>query len=181
MLTTAGNSATRVGYLDSGRIFRLCGDKKAQLEVGRNGDIDRLAHLAWSSSLKAQRTLAAHAERTVPVKTRAIAEEDYALRVVLEHKDDDGVTRVLEIGQLSSAFRADLGKLWSKVDQNSSLKPAENIPHLYLAAVGTVGLAEHERGAVKPPFSKSALALAPVIKGFPMVHFLLRWRSRFAR
>jgi hypothetical protein len=181
MLATAGNSATRVGYLDSGRIFRICGDKKAQLEVGREGDVDRLAHLAWSSSLDAQRTLATHVGRTVSVKALAVAEENYALRVVLGRKDDDGVTRVLEVGQLSTAFRADLGKLWSKIDQNSSLKPAESIPHLYLAAVGTVGLAEHERSAVKPPFSQSGFALAPMIKGFPMIHFLFRHRGRFAR
>jgi hypothetical protein len=181
MLATAGNSATRVGYLDSGRIFRLCGEKKAQMEVGRDGDVDRLAHLAWSSTLKAQHTLAAQVGRTIPVKAWAVAEEDYAHRVVLEHKDDDGVTRVLDIGQLSSSFRADLGRLWSKIDQASALKPAETIPHLYLAAVGTVGLAEHERGAVKPPFSQSALALAPVIKGFPMIHFLFRRRGRFSR
>lgn len=181
MLVTAGNSSTRVGYLDSGRIFRLRGDKKAQLEVGRDGDVDRLAHLAWSNSLKEQQTLAAHVGRTVPVKTRAMAEEDYAHRVALEHKGDDGVTRVLNIGQLSGSFRADLGRLWSKIDQTSALKPAENIPHLYLAAVGTVGLAEHERDAVKPPFSQSALALAPVIKGFPMVRFLFRGRGRFSR
>jgi hypothetical protein len=181
MLAIAGSSAAPVGYLDSGRILRICGDKRAQLEVGRNGDVDRFAHLAWSNSLRAQHTLAAHAGRTVPVEAWAVAEEDYALRVVLEQKDDDGVTRVLDIGQFSSSFRADLGRLWSKIDQSSSLKPAENIRHLYLAAVGTVGLAEHERGAVKPPFSQSALALAPVVKGFPMIHFLFRRRGRFAR
>ncbi|HXF65687.1 MAG TPA: ATP-dependent helicase, partial [Burkholderiales bacterium] len=68
MLVTAGNSSTRVGYLDSGRIFRICGDKKAQLEVGRDGDVDRLAHLSWSTSLKVQRALAEHTGHTVPAK-----------------------------------------------------------------------------------------------------------------
>jgi len=181
MLATAGSTSTRVGYLDSGRIYRICGDKKAQVEVGRDGDVDKLAHLAWSSSVKVQHTLAAHAGRTVPLKARAVAEDDYALRVVLEHKHDDGVTRVLDVGQLSSSLRADLGRLWGKIDQHGNLRPAENIPHLYLAAVGTVGLAEHERSAVKPPFGQSALALAPVVKGFPMIHFLLRRRARFTR
>lgn len=180
-LATAGSSATPVGYLESGRIYRICGDKKAQFEVGREGDVDKLAHLAWSNSVKAQHTLAAHAGRTVPLKARAVAEDGYALRIILEHKNIDGVTRVIEIGQLSSSFRADLGRLWSKIDHESSLRPAENIPHLYLAAVGTVGLAEHERGAVKPPFGLSGLALAPVVKGFPMLHFLFRRRARFSR
>lgn len=178
MLVTAGNLTTRVGYLDSGRVFRLCGDKRAQLEVGREGDIDRLAHLAWSSSLDVQRTLATHVGRTVSVKALAVAHEKYALRILLGRKDEDGVTRVLEVGQLSAAFRADLRKLWSKIDQGGSLRPAERIQHLYLVAVGTVGLAEHERGAVRPPFSQSAFALAPVIKGFPMIHFLPRRRGR---
>jgi hypothetical protein len=177
MLATAGNSATRVGYLDSGRIFHFCGDRRAQLEVGRNGDIDRLAHLAWSSSLRTQHTLAAYAGHTVPVKARALPEQNYALRVVLERKDDEGVTHLVDIGQLSSSFQADLGKLWKKIDQNYALKPAETIPHLYLMAVETVGFSEHERGALKPPFWQSALALAPVIKGFPMIHFLFRKRS----
>lgn len=180
MLVTAGNSATRVGYIDSGRIYRICGDKRAQLEVGREGDVDGLAHLAWSSSTKAQHTLAGHAGRAVPVRARALAEHDYALRVVLQHKDADGVTRETEIGQLSGSFQADLGKLWSKIDSEGTLKPAEIIPHLYLAAVSTVGLAEHERGAVKSPFSQSALALAPVVNGFPMIQFLFRRRRRYS-
>jgi hypothetical protein len=181
MLVTAGNAATHVGYMDSGRIYRICGERRAQLEVGRHEDVDRFAHLAWSNRLKAQRTLAAHAGRTTPVKVRSVAEEDYALRVLLDHKEDDGVTRVIDIGQLSSSFRADLGGLWSKIDAKGILKPADNIAHLYLVAVGTVGLAEHERSAVKPPFSRSALALAPVIKGFPMIRFLFRRGGRFTR
>jgi hypothetical protein len=180
MLVTAGNSATRVGYIDSGRIFRLCGNNRAQLEIGREGDVDRLAHLAWSTSAKAQHTLAAHSARAVPVKARAIADDGYALRIVLQHKDADGVTRETTIGELSGSFQADLGKLWSRIDAEGTLKPAEIVPHLYLVAVSTVGLAEDERSAVKPPFNQSALALAPVIKGFPMIQFLFRKRRRFS-
>lgn len=180
MLVTAGNSATLVGYLDTGRIFRRYGDTKAQLEIGRDGDVDKIAHLAWTNSLNTQRTLALYSGRTAPVSARAVPEEHYALRVVLEHKDH-GVTHVLDIGQLSSSFRADVKRLWSKIDKNDCLKPAESIPYLYLVAVGTVGLAEHERGAVKPPFSQSALALAPVVKGFPMIYFSYRHRRRVTR
>lgn len=179
VLITAESKTTRVGYLDSGRIFRMLGDK-AQLEVGRDGDVDGLSHLAWSTSLKGQRALAAHAGCSLPVKARAVAEEGYLLRIVAEHKDDDGVTRESEIGQLSDSFRADLNSLWSKIDQRASLRPAQTIPHLYLAAVGTVGLAEHERGSARPPFNQSALALTPVIKGFPMIQFLRR-KGRFTQ
>jgi hypothetical protein len=181
MLATAGNSATHVSYLDSKRIYRICGERKAQLEVGRDGDVDKLAHLAWSSSFKTQRTLAAHAGRTVPVKACAMPEEDYALRVILEQKEADGVTHAIELGQLSRVFRSDLGKLWTRIDSDDKLKPSESIPHLYLVAVATVGLTENERGGVKPPFNQSAMALAPIVKGFPMIHFLFRKRGRFSR
>lgn len=176
MLATAGNSATRVGYLNSGRIFRMCGDRKAQLEIGRDGDVDRLAHLAWSSSLKAQCTLATHAGRTIPVTAWAMPDEGYALRVYLQHESGGA----LEIGQLSSSFNADLKELWRKIDRGSALKPPDYIQHLYLAAVSTIGLTEHERGAVKPPFNQSALALAPLFKGLPMIQFLFRRTGRFA-
>lgn len=182
MLAIAASSATRVGYLESGRIYRgYAGKKRAQLEVGREGDVDKVAHLAWSNSVQVQHTLAAHAGRTVPVRGLAVAEENYALRVELQHKDADGVTRATEIGQLSGSFQADLGRLWSKIDSGRNLRPAEGIPHLYLAAVGTVGLSEDERGAVKRPFSQSGLALVPVVKGFPMISFLYRRKGRFAQ
>src|SRR5262249_23843981 len=148
MLVTAGNSATRVGYLDSRRVYRFLGERKAQLEVGRDGDVDKLAHLAWSSSSKTQRALAAHVGQMVPVKARAMAQEDYALRIFLEQKDADGVTRVIEIGQLSSSFRSDLWNLSNRIDSDRPLKPGESIPHLYLMAVATVGVAEDQRGAV---------------------------------
>ena len=181
MLLTAGNATPGVSYLDSGRIYRNYGNTRAQLEVGREDDVDRLAHLGWSCRAKVQHLLAVHAGRAVPVTAEAVAENDYAPRVILQHKDADGVTQTTGIGQLSSSFRADLGKLWSKIDLEGALRPAKNIRHLYLAAVGTVGLAEHERDAVKPPFNQSALALAPVVKGFPMIQFFFRNRKRPTR
>lgn len=181
MLVAAGNNATRVGYLDSKRVYRLCGPMKAQLEVGREGDVDGSAHLAWSTSLKVQRTLAACVGRAVSVKAWAVAEDDYSLRLTLEQKEADGITRAIEIGQLSESFRQDLGKLWGRIDREQKFKPAETIHHLYLMAVTTVGLSEEERGSVKPPFNQSGLALAPVVKGFPMIQFLYRRRRRNSR
>lgn len=172
VLVTAENPATQVRHLDSGRIYRrLCRERKAQLEVGRDGDVDKLAHLAWSNSWKTQQTLAAHTGRTVPVKAWAMAEQDYVLRVSLEQKEDDGVTRVINIGQLSRSFQGDLRELWHRIDPDRKLKPAQAISHLYLVAVATVGLAEDERSTIKAPFNQSGLALAPVVKGFPVIHF----------
>jgi len=181
MLVTAGKSPTRVGYLRSSRIYRRLGETKAQFEVGRDGDIDKLAHLGWSNTLGIQHILAAHADQPVQVEALAVPEEGYSLRLTLEHEGPDGGTRVSDIGQMSAAFQGELRELWSKIDTGGCLKPATAIEHLYLIAVGTVGLDEHERGAVRTPFSQSALALAPVVKGFPMIQFFSRRRSRYSR
>ncbi len=181
LLVAAGNNGTRVSYLATRRIYRTLGPMKAQLEIGRDGDVDRVAHLAWSNSQKIQRALAASTGGVAPLKAHAASEDDYSLRLILEQKSDDGITRVLEVGQLSRSFRYDLGQLWSRVDIDQNLRPAETIPHLHLVAVTTIGLTEEERGALRAPFSQSGLALAPVVKGFPIVQFLFRKKGRSNR
>ncbi|MEX2376387.1 MAG: UvrD family DEAD/DEAH box helicase [Dehalococcoidia bacterium] len=174
MLIAADNNSTRVGYLESGRVYRNVRERRVQIEVGRAGDVDRIAHLAWSNCLENQRTLAACVGRTLPVKARTFAEHDYASRLILEQIDGDGVTRSREVGQMSASFRSDTGKIWGLVDPDEKLKPAPEMRHLYIIAVSTVGLSEAEIGAAKPPFNRSGLALAPVVKGFPMVPFFFR-------
>ena len=178
MLVTAGSKAFPVGYLESNRVYRQNGPRRAQLEVGRDGDVDRIAHLAWSGCTDVQRELASCVGRTLPLRAEAMADDNYSLRLVLEKKDAGGVTRAVEIGQMSEPFRQDLGKLWSRVDIDHKLKPAGTISHLYLVAVTTVGVSESERSTVKPLFGQSRLALAPVVKGFPMIQFLYRQRGR---
>lgn len=178
MLVAAGNNSTRVGYLDSKRVYRLLGPMRAQLEIGRDGDVDPLAHLAWGNALEVQRLLAGCVGRTTAVQAHTFHEHGYALRLILEHKLADGVTRVEEIGQMSQSFHYELGKLWGRVDSEQKLKPAPTIPHLYVIAVTTVGISEDQRGAVRPPFNQSGLALAPVVKGFPMIQFLYRRKRR---
>ena len=181
LLATAGGLAARAGHLDSNRVYRQAGPTRAQLEVGRNGDVDRTAHLAWTNAFATQLVLAGAVGRTLPARARAIAEDDYAFRLTVEEKGADGITRASDIGQLSLSFRNELGKLWSRVDTDGKLRPAPVIPHLYVVAVGTIGLTEQERGAVKAPFNQSGMALAPVVKGFPMIQFLYRKSARFSR
>lgn len=174
LLVTAGRSGVRVGYLDSKRVYRRYGGLKVQMEVGRGGDVDKSAHLAWSSRASVQSTLAALVGETVPVRVRAQPEHSYAPRVVCEQRGADGVCREIELAQLAASFRADLGKLWGLLDTEGRLRPAAVIPHLYLVAVGSVGLSEEERNAVGPPFNQSALGLCPVLKGFPTIRFEYR-------
>jgi hypothetical protein len=178
MLIAAGNKAAGVGNLDSKRVYRYFGPNRAQMEIGRQADTDPLAHLAWSNALDVQRILATSVGRTGNVVGQASPEHDYTVRLVLEQKGTDGITRYLEIGQLSESFHYDLRKLWSQVDKVGKLRPAPTIHHLYLVAVTTVGLSEEQRGAVPPPFNISGLALAPVVKGFPMIQFLHRYGRR---
>jgi hypothetical protein len=174
MLAVAGSKVLGVGYLDSKRVYRGYGNMRAQLEVGRDGDVDKLAHLGWFEPLLLQHALATRVGRTTPLVARVIPEADYALRLILEDKGSDGVIRYLDVGQLSKGFQADLNKLWGRLDVDRRLKPAEMIRHLYLVAVGTIGLQDHERSSVGSPFDRSGLALAPVVKGFPMIQFLYR-------
>ena len=173
MLVAADNKAARVGYLESGRVYRSLG-MRAQLEIGRSGDVDRIAHLAWSNGAQVQQTLASSVGRSSPVRVQTMADDEYSLRLILEQKDADGVTRALEIGQMSELFGQDIKRLWGRVDIDRKLRPAGTIHHLYLIAVSTVALSEDQCSAVRYPFSQSRFALAPVVKGFPMIQFLHR-------
>ncbi|MFC2094967.1 UvrD-helicase domain-containing protein [Candidatus Bipolaricaulota bacterium] len=176
MLITAEGPSVSVGYLESRRVYCGRGDRRAQLEIGRTGDVDKLAHLAWSSCVRNQLRLAAEVGQTTPVIARAVPEEDFALRICLGAREQDGsvVNFPFEVGQLSEEFQVDLKALWRRLDSRGELRPADKIANLYMVAVGTVGLSEQERGAVKPPFNQSGMALTPVIKGFPMVNFVYR-------
>lgn len=178
MLISAGSRSAHVEYLDSGRVYRKLGERRAQVEIGRAEDVDRVAHLAWSSCMDNQRALAACAGRTLPAHSRTYAEYDYATRVILEQADSDGVTRLHEVGQMSKAFKSDIGKLWGLVDPHQELKPAPETRHLYIVGVSTVGLSEVEAGAVSPPFNRSGFGLTPVVKGFPVIPFFSRKTRR---
>lgn len=178
MLIVATNTATPVGYLESRRVFRRLGPSRVQLEVGREGDVDRLAHLAWTNGSEVQAALASCAGRVVPIQASAREEFEYAFRLFLSLRTPEGVSRIVEAGQMSESFRRELGNIWTIVDAEQRLRPAPKIPHLYLVAVTTVGLTDEQRMAVRPPFSQSGFALAPVIKGFPAIQFFRRSRRK---
>ncbi|GAI18309.1 unnamed protein product, partial [marine sediment metagenome] len=57
-LAVAALSAPRVSYLKSKRIYRRLAENTAQLEIGREGDVDRVAHLSWTKAKEVQRSLA---------------------------------------------------------------------------------------------------------------------------
>jgi hypothetical protein len=181
MLVAAGTRGAFARRMDSGRVFKLYERSKAQLEIGRTDDVDKTAHLAWSNSSKVQHMLASCVGHVLPATARAVPEDEYRLRIIVERKGADGVTHFLDVGQLSASFQYDLSRLWSLVDTEGRLRPMETIHHLHLMAVTTVGFSEEQRDSLKPPFNQSGLALAPVVKGFPTIRFTFRRTGRTFR
>jgi hypothetical protein len=174
LLIAARTVPPKVTDLDSGRVFRFLKGNQAQLEIGRDGDVDQLAHLGWVSGRDVQRVLAMHVGKTERVSARALAEHAYEWRIMLDRVDGDGVTRSTEVGQLGATFKMDHSRLWGRMDPEGRLRPTQLIPYLYLVGVTTVGIAEEKRWAVKHPFSESGLALGPVIRGFAPIKFVVR-------
>ena len=183
-LITAGNSGPPVGYLDSRRVFRrlqTTGNRppRVQVEVGRAGDVDLLAHLSWTNAISVQHVLAMCVGRTIPLQAVSLPEHDYDIRLVLSYEVSPRMTQEIEVGQMSESFRSDLGRVWSCVDEGGRVKPAPVVQHLHMIGVTSVALSDDERGAVQLPLSRSGFALAPVVKGFPVVQFLYRGGRRY--
>jgi len=163
-----------VGYLKSGRIFRVIGQTRAQLEIGRIGDVDPTSHLVPYNRLEAQRVLALAVGKTYPVECRVDPDNGYAWRTILSFKGSDGITQCIPVGAMGKQFEMDLNVLWGRVDPDCKYKPASSILNLYLVGVTTIGLSPNQAAESKAPFNVSRLALAPIIKGFPTVEFFFR-------
>ena len=182
-LATARKGVSRACYLDSRRVYRILpsigkGPPRVQLEVGREGDAHRLAHLGWRSSGEVQRALADSVRLPLPLKGVCRREQDFKYRLVLEQKTRAGATREIEIGQMGEAFHHDLRQIWSRIDTDGRLRPGDTVNFLYLVGATTVALSDSERTAVRPPYSRSGFALAPVVKGLALVKFPYRKPGR---
>lgn len=178
-LVTAGNRGSFAKHLDSGRVFKILPRRanklpRVQLEVGREGDTDRLAHLGWNNAEKIQRILADSAHQTLPLKGVARPDHDFEVRLLLKPEANGQAPTEVEIGQMGQAFQLDLRKVWSHVDSGSRFRPGDYMDHLYLVGATSVALSDSERAAVRPPYSSSGFAIAPVVKGLTVVHFPYR-------
>ena len=181
-LLTARNGGQAVGRLDSGRVFRRLGQRgkslpRVQVEIGRDGDVDAHAHLSWRSCAETQRALASAAGKVVGLSAMSVPDLSFERRLLISGTGLPGVAENTEIGRLSDFLQADLGQVWSLVDSQKRLRPAERINNVYMIGVATVALSDSQRSAARPPVQTSGFALAPVIKGFPVMQFLYR-RSR---
>lgn len=178
LLWVGSSKGVRASYLESGRVYRHVSDTKpkVQVEVGRDDDIDRLAHLGWSTAARAQATLARAVGQPHSAYARVLPELDYAWRLYVKGPVEGHAD--IPVGQLSRDFGFDLRKIWSRLPSSSSVRPAPEIRHLRLASVTTVALTDHELGAVEAPFRNSGFALAPVVTGFSTIPFFRRRGSR---
>ena len=182
-LVTAHNGGSRASYLDSGRVYRLLpargsGTPRVQLEVGREGDTHRLAHLGWSRAGEIQRILAESAHRSWTLKGVSGHDQEFKYSLVLKRQTSTGATVEVDIGQMGESFHRDLGDVWSRVDADSRFKPGDTIDHLYLVGATTVALSDGELSGARPPYSSSGFALSPLVKGFTVVRFPYRRRRR---
>ena len=184
-LITVRNDGLRYSQLDSRRVYRqlfTTGNKppRVQLEIGRENDIDRLAHLAWRKAGEIQQVLAESSRHILPLRIVRRQNLNYVYRLAFSHGASANSTREIEIGEMGESFNSDIMKIWSIVDSDRNLKPGEYIEHLYLVGATTVALSDSELTGVRPPYNRSGFALAPVIKGFAPVQFMYR-KSRRSR
>ena len=179
-LVVADNSATPVSYLDSRRIFRKLGPQKVQFELGRDGDVDRFAHLAWSNRMDIQHVLAKFSSANTAISAQTRPDEGFVIRLVLEYEPTKGTKKYLDIAQMGESFQTDWNRLWSARDPGGRLRPPSEIPNIYLIGASTVVLSEDERQGLPSPFRNSGFALMPIVKGFSTVLFPFRrtrsWR-----
>ena len=104
----------------------------------------------------------------------AVPDLDFDRRLVISDEGLPDVAKNTEIGRLSDRMQADLAKVWSLVDKQGRLRPAGRINNVHMIGVTTIALSDSQRTATRPPFRTSGFALAPVVKGFPLVQFLYR-------
>lgn len=156
-------------YLDvSDRVYVIQKERvAAQVEIGRNGDLNIVAHVATGQSRGIQQLLAKLAGSTLEVTAVASTESQWAYRLFVKDSTDC-------IGALSKQVNDDLwaiGRELQEEKHKGSLKPAEEISHLYMVGITTVVVPEDSSYPVEGVYRLSRIFLAPVIKGFPMVNY----------
>jgi hypothetical protein len=177
LLASTGYSAPHTTTLEYGRTVRWV-KGKAQIEIGRQGDIDPLAHLAWSSNEGVQRKLASLVGTSEVGRLVAKRDAGYAWRLLLHQYGGQHHQSELEIAEMSSTFAADIKRLWSHLAASSEVRPKNMIPHVHVVGVSTIGLTDEQMRAVRAPYNQSGIALVPVIKAFSAVQFERRRAER---
>jgi hypothetical protein len=163
LLVGEGRGA-RSGALESGRVWRSVGKGLYQIEVGRDGDVDRVAHLTWSNARDVQQSLVT-AQLPSELVSQSRSDWHWKSRLFLR-----GTTT--PIGQLSTFFQDDRDQLWKR---NKGKRPGDPY-NMHLVGLTTVALTDDDRARAQPPFQQSGFALAPVVRGFAFLKFFSKKR-----
>ena len=162
-------AACHAGSLDSGRVYRNLGQSRAQVEVGRDGDVDLVGTVSQDlheddACNALQDWLADHAAGGVPV----VGQEPTSVGVYrLKAPNGAGC-----IGRFTQGFHREMLSVAAHCDLRRHKLPPE-IRYLHMVGVTTVALeADDPRiGLLHEPYASSGLFLAPVIRGFTTVPF----------
>ncbi|MGN6110053.1 MAG: UvrD-helicase domain-containing protein [Kofleriaceae bacterium] len=132
-----------------------------QIEVGRDGDVERVEHLTWAGAEENQRRLAKLAESGAELHGRSQEAWEYRLRLFMRGDESP-------LGQLTPQVTEDRNSQWKKGTLPGDLQG------FYLVGVTTIALRDDERTLVPDPFRSSGFALAPVVRGFAFQKFFPR-------
>lgn len=152
-----------------GRVFREVhtkgnGSCRAQVELGRPGDVDELSvvakdRLTADDARRGQAYLAAYAGQVVPLKVEADVDFRYVIRA-----DDDAAGIVL--GALTETINKDLFSIAKAIDPETPRRPPKAIPFVSLISVRAFAIADdHPRLAeLHEPWATTGIFFVPVIR-----------------
>ena len=145
---------------------------RAQVEVGRDGDVDSTGHVAdrifsTKEALDLQGFFREAATDHFPVKLIRAPEVDHRYIVVRDGDAED----VGEIGVFSRYFKDDLRELARRFSGASGLYPPKEVWFLQFVDARTVAVECGRADRLLTPFNASGVFLAPIIVGFPPVAF----------
>lgn len=159
------------------RIYHIHDDCHAQVEFGRENDIDALSVASRTIGDQTARKIQENLRGigTNPIEVNVGQLPNYAYKLVSSEKC---------MGYLSSGVNTDLFEIGDDIHRNyggSRRKPPRKIDHLRIMGIRTIVLPPDSPICEKiwGPWSTSGLMLAPVILGYPKCFFPCRSRKKY--
>lgn len=164
---------------NSGRAFRLTRNRRsprAQVEIGREGDIDGAAQVSRrlfrtaEGANSAQQFLRERIGTMLGVTAKSNADDNYRYELLPGGQPSEC------IGALSQSVNTDLFRVGEDIAHHWNahrLRPRNEIRHLYIAGIGSYALSDDDprRSQLHPPYDRSGIFLVPIVSGFSMVYF----------
>lgn len=170
----------------SGRVYQLHtanGKPKAQVEIGREGDLvaeglaGRTLYADAESVHRAQTTVMGLSSEIQSIVARADKDNGFAYRLMAPTGADC-------LGVLAKSVNIDLFSIADHVQNATNsrrLRPPDRIPHISVRGLRTIVLPPDspEADTLHDPWRKTGILLAPVVVGYTTLYFPQR-RNRHA-